>query len=291
MGLDSLAPIRLQDFEKEDGGLAKAKENRSRVEYYFTCTPSLPLFIMKHTPSLDGITYVDADVFFFADPRPIYEEIGESSIALIPHRFEGRLRHLEARGLYNVGFLHFRRDRNALTFLNWWRDQCLVWCYDRLEGERFADQKYLDKVPELFEGVTVIKHIGANLAPWNVANYKITRDHHRVRVDGHPLLFYHFHGLRRITHWLYDPNLMVYRVAPTKELKRDIYQPYIKTLLTLCSTHQFDRRSDALPAGVRYQFENAQTFKRFWTRLNQMFALLRLIVTHRFLLWIKGRIY
>ena len=290
MSFPGLNPILLDDFEKDDVGLLDSKKNRSRIEYYFTVTPSLPLFILNRYPALENITYVDADLFFFADPRPVYDEVGESSIALIPHRFEEKLRRLVARGRYNVGFLYLRRDRNGLAFLNWWRNQCLAWCYDRLEGDRFADQKYLDRAPELFDSVTVIKNIGANLAPWNVGNYKIAWDHQHVRVDDQPLLFYHFHGFRRVTRWLYDPNLMIYRVPLTKEIRAGIYQPYIETLSALSSTLQVNRRSIALHVGVRYQLENAQTLKRLWTRLNQLVLLMRLILRRRFLLWINGRV-
>ena len=46
LDLPEVEPISLKDFEKDDEPLLAAKQNRSQVEYYFTCTPSLLLFVL-----------------------------------------------------------------------------------------------------------------------------------------------------------------------------------------------------------------------------------------------------
>src|SRR5206468_9462932 len=211
LALPGLHAIALEDFEKDDKELLAAKRTRTRIEYYFTCSPSLPLHILSHHPHVDVITYLDADLGFFADPRPLYEEIGDRSIAIIGHRFPPDLHEWVRYGIYNVGWLSFRRDRHAMACLGWWRERCLEWCYDRCEDGRFADQKYLDDWPTRFQGVVVLMNKGANLAPWNLANYTIRWDRDRVWVDDDPLIFFHFHRLRQIEAWAYDPTLAGYR--------------------------------------------------------------------------------
>jgi hypothetical protein len=290
MNLSFLELISLEDFERNDVDLRSARKNRSQIEYYFTCTPSLPLYIFNHFPDLKEVTYLDADLFFFADPQPVFDEIGDHSVALIPHRFQEELSFMEVSGIYNVGFVYFRQDRTGLGILTWWRNECLQWCYDRLEPGRFADQKYLDRVPELFVGVKIIQHKGANLGPWNVRNYELVQANEGLLVDDQPLIFYHFHGLRRIRDWLYDPNLMDYKARLTRVLKREIYEPYIKTLTSLTAQTLLNRSTDALHAGVRYQFENASALSRLWARLDQLLVLTRLIISRQFVLWINGRI-
>ena len=85
-------------------------------------------------PELDEVTYLDADLMFFSDPEPIFEELGDASVLITPHRFSPELAHHAINGIYNVQFLTFRRDERGLEALNWWHDRCIEWCYYRLRG-------------------------------------------------------------------------------------------------------------------------------------------------------------
>jgi len=231
LDLPGLCPISLEEFELNDEQLLGTKQNRSTIEYYFTCTPSLPLYILNHWLDVGLITYLDADLFFFDSPLPIFDEIGNKSIAIIGHRFSPHLRDLESYGIYNVGWLSFRRDSNAFDCLKWWRQQCIAWCYDREENGQFADQKYLDDWPNRFSEVVVLKHKGANLAPWNIGNYKMRSLHlNAVMVDEQPLIFFHFHGLKKISDWFYNPSWGEYDINPSKVLRKKIYAPYLQSL-------------------------------------------------------------
>lgn len=234
MQLADLRLIPLTELEGHDERLHATKENRSLIEYYFTCTASLVLFVLERNTGVNLITYLDADLCFFSTPEPLFEELGASSVAITSHRFPRKLSKLEIYGLYNVAFLSFRRDANGLTCLHWWRERCLEWCYDREEDGRFADQKYLDQWPARFPGVAVFQHKGANLAPWNVDNYKITKKDDEVVVDDEKLIFFHFHGLRRLGKYLFDLNLAMYRACPTRILLQQIFAPYIR----LCRRHE-----------------------------------------------------
>jgi hypothetical protein len=227
--LPSVQLIRQHDFERGDEPLQAARRDRSLVEYYFTCTPSLPRFVLQADPSVSMVTYLDADLFFFASPEPLFEEIGDRSIAIVPHRFPPAMRHWQAYGIYNVGWLTFRRSPAALTCLEWWREQCLAWCGDRADGVRFADQKYLDDWPSRFDGVHVIAHKGANLASWNLANHHVSGPA-PVCVDEAPLIFFHFHHLRRRREWLIETDLDVHRARLNDTLKRHVYGPYLRAL-------------------------------------------------------------
>jgi hypothetical protein len=233
LSFQEVQPISLKDFEFGDERLLQAKKNRSPVEYYFTCTPSLALFILNHHLEVNLITYLDADLFFFADPAQLFAEMDGKSIAIIGHRFPARLSHLEINGIYNVGWVSFRCDENGLECLHWWRDLCLEWCYARIEGDRFADQKYLDRFPDKFGDEIVLRHKGANVAPWNIENYILDVKENNVYVDGQPLLFFHFQGFKQVISWVYDLGLYSYGVRPFREIIDYIYLPYIKTLKDL----------------------------------------------------------
>jgi hypothetical protein len=226
--LPNLQPIPLEELELHDHSLRETKATRSVIEYYFTCTASLILFLLHRHSEVDLITYLDADLYFYSSPEPLFEELGEKSIAITAHRFPRKLSPLEIYGIYNVGFLSFRRDRNGLDCLEWWRERCLEWCFDREEKGRFADQKYLEEWPMRFKNVIVLQHKGANLAPWNVDNYEMTSDGENVLIDEENLIFFHFHGLKRIGKNLFDLNLAMYRARPTRVLIEKVFAPYIQ---------------------------------------------------------------
>lgn len=230
MQMPQIQLISLPDFERDDPSILLAKQNRSVIEYYFTCTPSLPLYILNQVPEVDIITYLDADLSFFSSVEPVFQEFGNGSVLIIGHRFPSALKKKEIQGIYNIGLLSFRRDNNGFACISWWRDRCLEWCYDQTENGHYADQKYLDDWPNRFAGVVVLQHKGAGLAPWNLGNYKFSRNHDEIRVDGQPIIFYHFHGIRRINRWIYDTNIIGYLTRLPNILKQGLYIPYLKEL-------------------------------------------------------------
>jgi hypothetical protein len=228
--LEGVRPIRLAELEAADPALLEVKGSRSTVEYYWTCSPILPRFLMQQHPEIDLLTYVDADLLFYSSPQPIFDEMGAGSVLIVPHRFPESLRHLEVNGVFNVGLLAFRSDAQGRAILDRWREQCLDWCYLRVEDDRMADQKYLDAWPGQ-PGVVVLQHPGAGLAPWNVMRYRLDLGAEPPSVDGHPLVFYHFQGLKAIRPGLWD--LGSYRYATTNRMIRgQLYRPYIRELQT-----------------------------------------------------------
>ncbi|KAF0146415.1 MAG: family 2 glycosyl transferase [Nitrospirae bacterium] len=230
LAFPEIVPISLEEFEKDDTELVAVKRDRTTVEYYFTCTPSLPLFVFRKNPEVGLITYLDADLFFFSDAGPIFEEFKGNSILIIGHKFPDYLKHLDANGIYNVGLLSFVRDEQGLACLRWWRDQCIRWCYDRQEEGHYADQKFLDDWPIRFERVCDLRHKGANVAPWNIMNYRLSLQNEQVFIDDQPLLVYHFQGLTKVAGLLYDSSIRNNQSRLSRIAMRNIYAPYIEEL-------------------------------------------------------------
>ena len=230
LALPGVVPVALADFEASNAALAAAKANRSVVEYYFTCTPSLMDWVLKQDASIEAITYLDSDLFFFADPAPIYARFEGYSTLLIEHRFAPAVKAQVVFGRFNVGWVSFRRDADGLACLAWWRDRCLEWCYDRLEGECFADQKYLDRVPQMFARVLVLDHPGANLAPWNLASHRLAEIREGITVDGQPLIFFHFHSFKKLLRFVWRTQHRDNGQRYRGFLARLLYRPYIRAL-------------------------------------------------------------
>jgi hypothetical protein len=133
-------------------------------------------------------------------------------------------------GIYNVGWVSVRHCEEGMAALRWWRARCIEWCYDRVEGDRFADQRYLDRLPELFGGVHIIEHLGANLAPWNFADVRLECRDNAVEIGGrYRLLFFHFYGVKRSGGYYFNSHRL-YRAPFPRLMKHDIYQPYAVAL-------------------------------------------------------------
>jgi hypothetical protein len=244
--------VSLADFERGDRALAGAKAGRSRMEYYFTLSPCWPRWLLAHRPEIDRITYVDADLWFFSDPAPVFAamDAARASVAITSHDFAPWLGHYLQHGRFNVGVLSFRRDPAGLACLDDWRERCLAWCHDRVEDGRYADQGYLDAWPARFgDAVLVLAHPGVNLAPWNWHRHRLS-DPDRAgtggavaagrpgtadapQVDGRPLICFHFARFRPLlgtTIW--QSGQLDYGVMPWRWRQR-IYGPYLRALLAV----------------------------------------------------------
>lgn len=226
-----LVPIPLAEIEAFDPEFAATRPGRSRAEYIFTMSPVLPRFLFARFPEIGLLNYLDADLLFFGDVAPVYRELGEHSLLIFGHRFPEELRYRECFGVYNVEFQLYRRDEEAFRVLDWWRERCLEWCFDRVEPDRFADQKYLDRWHELTASLVVAQHPGAGVAPWNWRGVEWSQDHAGLpRVDGEPLIFVHFQGARFISRHLFCHNAGSYGAPPPRWLRQALWGRYARAL-------------------------------------------------------------
>src|SRR4051794_31342504 len=72
LGLPHLRTVALTELEAGAPALLGVKGDRSPVEYCWTATPALPLHVFRTRPEVGEITYLDADLMFFADPEPLF---------------------------------------------------------------------------------------------------------------------------------------------------------------------------------------------------------------------------
>jgi len=228
LGVKNIKPVALSTLEKWDIALLEAKQNRSIIEYYFTLSPVFPLYLLE-TEYVDVITYLDADLLFYNNPEPIYKELDVSSILITSHHFPPSLKHKEKYGLFNIQYQSFRNDDQGKRCLRRWREQCLEWCYDRYEDGRFADQKYLDEWPKLYDQLVISQNRGVGIAPWNINSYKTTIKDDHFLVDGEEVIFYHFHGLKIFSKRLLSHGIGTYKI-PDHSIIYWLYSNYIYEL-------------------------------------------------------------
>jgi hypothetical protein len=219
--------IQLEDVETPD--LLKVKGDRDKSEYSWTLKSSLMSYLFNKHPEIPSLFYLDGDMFFFRDVKLVFEDIGENSIAIAPHRFPEKLKaRTTVSGVFNAGVVFIRRDDTGLAALEKWRKQCINWCYRIPEGKKFGDQMYLDEWPKLYKNLHQFKHPGINLAPWNIKVHKLYKKNSEVYVGGQPLIFYHFHELKIYSDLTFSPS---YGYNIPKQTLRLIYTRYENSIL------------------------------------------------------------
>lgn len=229
LSLKNTTIISLEEFESPE--LLALKHTRTNREYYWTCTSNSIRYAIDQF-RLDSCTYLDADLYFWDSPRILLDEIGDNSILITEHRYSPKYDQSKLLGKYCVQFITFRNNKFGNKALNWWRDACNEWCYDRFEDGKYGDQKYLDDWNERFKGVHVLQHLGGGVAPWNVQQYNILQQDHKLVCkskqsgESFPVVFYHFHHIRFHTNSMVD----IGGYAISKNVKKYFYKPYLEHL-------------------------------------------------------------
>jgi hypothetical protein len=225
--------IDLKEIELNNPDLHTAKNTRSLIEYYFTLTPILIGYVNEKSFLSDKwIIYIDADIFFFDSVMRFHEEYYESEVVIIPHNFNHKIiKRFSKYGKYNVGYVGFYFKQNKTNICHsFWQESCLSWCFDKVEGERYADQGYLSRFNEFSSEVYVSDNLGANVAPWNCLDLSFDSANDGLYVNAtKKLIFFHFHSLKKIKNY-YFPAHYIYKTKLKNDISTLVYKPYIYEL-------------------------------------------------------------
>jgi hypothetical protein len=151
----------------------------------------------------DAAIYLDPDIQLFAPLAEVHAalEAGASAV-LTPHILmplpEGAHpgeNEIMQSGVFNLGFGAFSKTEESIAFLRWWAGKLHTECYSAPEKGLFVDQRFVDAAPALIEKLTILRHPGYNVAYWNLANRHLEASPSGVRVNGAPLVFFHFSGV------------------------------------------------------------------------------------------------
>jgi hypothetical protein len=217
--LTNVTPLSLSEIETP--ALERVRPTRTHGEYCWTITPFVCPAILARAVDADRVTYVDADVMFFDNPRVLLDEFERTgcSVLITEHAYAPDYDQTSASGRFCVQFITFTRSGEALRIAAWWQARCIEWCFARFEDGKFGDQKYLDSWPELFGQSVHISSLAARtIAPWNV----------RYLASLAPLnpVFFHFHGLRRFG----AKHIRLYWGYRVGSAAKPIYAEYVRAL-------------------------------------------------------------
>lgn len=230
MNLAHATIISIEDIENGDKELLTVKDSRNIKEYIWTTKASACLYLFNHFSEIDHIVWLDGDTFFFGNPEPIFTEWADYSVMLTGEKWLEEHSILgEKNGIYNTGFMGFKRDQNAMEILIWFRQKLIEWCFDKWENGLWSDQVYVNDWPERFQNVGIIQNMGVNLTPY-IINYRLVNDSvfeldNDIYINNEKLIFFHLYGFK-----YYDDNVFDicnYVMNCRDDITKIIYLPYI----------------------------------------------------------------
>ena len=142
------------------------RPSRSIAEYSWTTTPFLLRHLLRQADTGESVVYLDADMMFYSDPQPIFDEWGNADICIHEHRYAPRhLHHERQSGRFNVGWVGVRKTDVGIRCAERWASQCIELCtYDPQRG-LCGDQRYLEEWPDLYDRLAIIQQKGTGLGP------------------------------------------------------------------------------------------------------------------------------
>jgi glycosyltransferase involved in cell wall biosynthesis len=153
--------------------------------------------------SLDTqVVYLDPDMQVYGPLNEVDNLLELSSFVLTPHLLEppsieesvisNEIAGSMVHGVYNLGFFAVKNTREGFEILNWWESRLSKYCKAETSTGVFTDQKWFDISTIYFNSISILKHPGYNVAPWNLAERFLTNENGLIRADNFPLKIFHF---------------------------------------------------------------------------------------------------
>jgi hypothetical protein len=234
----------LDDFEIIKVGDINVPDFESIVKKYNIIelnTAVKPTFI-KHiftNYKATKLIYLDPDILVLSYFAEVINILDTVDIIITPHickpiddDYAPTDYHTLRGGVYNLGFIALARYEKVKDFVKWWDDRVLKYGYCDFSRNMFYDQMWINYLPSLFDNYLILKHLGYNMANWNLHERKLTNiSDQNYRINNQiPLRFFHFSGYK-----FNNPNkiasyLTRYNFETRTDLK-DLFSFYNKNLL------------------------------------------------------------
>jgi hypothetical protein len=220
-------------LEAEVATLQEMQQTRTHREWCWSLASAALRWRLAQVEPGDIVTYLDSDLGFFGDPEECFGELGDRSIGIVPHRFAAEYEsYIDTSGEFNVSWVSLRNDEVGRQCAEAWTQQVLANCSESECGDqRYLDtwpteygdhlcifgspgigvapwnvfgykvgagarDATVDAWPAKYgDCLRVFKSPGLGVGPENVSNYKVEAGPAGVTVNGHSVIFYHYHEL------------------------------------------------------------------------------------------------
>ena len=201
---DLTAGIHLRLVEDDALTVSDFADLRLRYNILELATAIKPTCIIRHfSEGAARVVYLDPDIYLFQPLSEVTRALDEgASGVLIPHILQP-LPHDDAHpsdldilraGVYNLGFLALAAGPDTDALLDWWWGWLRTHAFSDPRSGVFTDQKWMNFAPLFCPKLQILRHPGYNVAYWNLPHRELTQVGEEWRVDGEPLVFFHFSG-------------------------------------------------------------------------------------------------
>lgn len=150
-----------------------------------------------------SVIYLDSDIFVYDRLGQVEEYLDAGKLMVLTPHLTGPLDDdkkpdeldILRTGTLNLGFLAVSNHPETERFLKWWQKKLERMCVVDLPKGLFADQKWMDLAPGMFQDVVILRHPGYNVAYWNLKHRHLAKVEDSYTVNGQKLVFFHFSGI------------------------------------------------------------------------------------------------
>jgi len=228
----------LRDFkeEKKETNL-ETPFNKVFINYCWALTPFFCYYLIHHK-NLDHVLYCDSDLYFYDDILIALNEAKDCSIGIITHKHPYHLTGETSAGIYNVGIVYFKNDKNGRECTKFWKDLLLNPANEfSTKYGTCGDQKYLELFPTMFKGVKVLDDFAYG-APWCFHAYEYVSSRNVIYMGRRQiLLFNHFsHFNIRNNEWFHSwNNEWGGSIHEMCDFVKDDYRQYFESIMRIRS--------------------------------------------------------
>ena len=224
------------------------------------------------------VVFVDPDTCFYASMTNALSLLStDADILLTPHllapiadtKIPTEL-DIRRTGTYNLGFCGVKESPNTRIFLHWWQQKLTRNCIVNLESGIFVDQGWIELAPGMFERVGILRHVGYNVAYWNLAQRQISKDAGGTYLIGNaPLVFFHFSGFDPFNPHAFSKHQNRFNLSTLGSIAAELLDDYVKKVMKNGASHycqleyafgHYDS-GDKVPDEIRRMYRTSETFR------------------------------
>lgn len=201
------------------------------------CT--LKYFLLNHLIEdlgYERAIYLDSDIYVAGSLAPQFKKLVQAPILVTPHLLDSSFHFEDERipnehsilrtGVFNTGFIGVSKSEVGKNFLKWIRRRVSAHCKHDIAEGHYYDQNLFDYVPVYFPECHIVRDAGCNVAYWNLHEREISLEKSIYKVNGEPLIFFHFSGYDPANPHQISTHQMRFSLQSNPSLKRlfDVYR-------------------------------------------------------------------